>query len=195
LSKAKRDGQQGSGMVLRQVGVVKSPLKEPSLAAENGDLSWKIRADRASEERAVVSEIVIDEALTGILDGIEDFSHCLVLYWAHGVSEGGRSIVKAHPMGRKDLPLVGIFATCSPARPNPLCATVVKLLERNGNLLKVQGLDAVDGSPIIDIKPYNPSYYHVGTVKIAAWLEQIHRDLASGSQSDTAGDEGHKHKG
>jgi tRNA-Thr(GGU) m(6)t(6)A37 methyltransferase TsaA len=182
-------------MVLRQVGVVKSPLKEPSLAAENGNLRWKIRADRAAKERAVVSEIVIDEAFTGILDGIEDFSHCLVLYWAHRVSEGGRSMVKAHPMGRKDLPLVGVFATCSPARPNPICAIVVQLLERKGDLLKVQGLDAVDGSPIIDIKPYNPSYYPVGQVRIASWLEQIYRDLAAGSQSDTAGDEGHKHEG
>jgi tRNA-Thr(GGU) m(6)t(6)A37 methyltransferase TsaA len=195
LSKARREGHEGSDMVVRPVGVVKSPLKEPSLAAEHGDLSWKIRADRAAEERAVVSEIVIDAAFRGILDGINAFSHCLVLYWAHWVSEGGRSMVKAHPMGRKDLPLVGIFATCSPARPNPICATVVKLLERNGNLLKVQGLDAVDGSPIIDIKPYNPSYYPVGEVRIASWLEQIHRDLAAGSQSVPTGDEGHKHEG
>jgi tRNA-Thr(GGU) m(6)t(6)A37 methyltransferase TsaA len=195
MSKAKRGGQQGSTMVLRQVGVVKSPLTEPSLVAESGDLSWKMRAERAVEELNVVSEIVIDEALTGILDGIKDFSHILVLYWAHRVSEAGRSIVKAHPMGRKDLPLVGIFATCSPARPNPLCAIVVRLLERNGNLLKVQGLDAVDGSPVLDIKPYNPSYYHVGEVRISPWLAQIHRELAAGSISDPTGDEGHKHGG
>jgi tRNA-Thr(GGU) m(6)t(6)A37 methyltransferase TsaA len=182
-------------MVLRQVGVVKGPLTKPSLVAQRGDLDWEIRAGRAAEERAVVSEIVIDAAYTGILDGIEDFSHILVLYWAHRVSEEGRSMVKAHPMGRKDLPLVGIFATCSPARPNPLCAMVVRLLERSGNLLTVQGLDAVDGSPIIDIKPYNPSYYPVGEVRIASWLEQIHRDLTAGSQSDPTGDEGHKHEG
>jgi tRNA-Thr(GGU) m(6)t(6)A37 methyltransferase TsaA len=195
LPKEKRDGQQESDMVLRTVGLVKSPLKEPSLVAESGDLSWRMRAERAAEEWAVVSEILIDAAFTGILDGIEDFSHCLVLYWAHRVSEEGRSMVKAHPMGRKDLPLVGIFATCSPARPNPLCAIVVRLLERSGNRLKVQGLDAVDGSPVIDIKPYNPSYYPVGAVKIPPWLEQIHRELAAGATSDPAGDKGHKHEG
>jgi tRNA-Thr(GGU) m(6)t(6)A37 methyltransferase TsaA len=182
-------------MVVRPVGVVKSPLTEPSLVAESGDLNWKLRAERATEERDVVSEIVINEALTGILDGIEEFSHILVLYWAHRVSEEGRSIVRAHPMGRKDLPLVGIFATCSPARPNPLCAIVVRLLERSGNILTVGGLDAVDGSPVIDIKPYNPSYYPVGTVQIPPWLEQIHRDLAAGSISDPTGDEGHKPEG
>jgi len=195
LPKTRRDNRQESGMVLRPVGLVKSPLTEPSLVAESGDLSWKMRADRATEERAVVSEILIDAAFTGILDGIEDFSHCLVLYWAHRVSEEGRSIVKAHPMGRKDLPLVGIFATCSPARPNPLCAIVVRLLERSGNLLKVEGLDAVDGSPVLDIKPYNPSYYPVGEVRISPWLEQIHRDLAAGSISDPTGDEDHKYEG
>lgn len=177
-------------MVLRQVGVVKSQLTEPSLVPEHGDLTWKTRVGRAAEERAVVSEIWIDDAFTGILDGIEEFSHILVLYWAHRISEEGRSIVKAHPMGRKDLPLVGIFATCSPARPNPLCAIVVQLLERDGNLLKVQGLDAIDGSPIIDIKPYNPSYYDAGEVRIPTWLEQIHRDLVAGSISDSTGEAG-----
>jgi tRNA-Thr(GGU) m(6)t(6)A37 methyltransferase TsaA len=195
MPKAKHDGQQGSDMVLRQVGVVKSPLTEPSLVPEHGDLAWKRRVGRAAEERTVVSEIWIDAAYTGILDGIEAFSHILVLYWAHRISEEGRSIVKAHPMGRKDLPLVGIFATCSPARPNPLCAIAVRLLERSGNRLKVEGLDAVDGSPVIDIKPYNPSYYPVDTVRIPPWLEQIHRELEAGSISDhpTTGDKSHKH--
>lgn len=195
MSADERNGQNRAAMVLRSVGFVKSPLKEPSLAAEHGDLSWRVRLERAAEEREVVSEIVIDAAFTGILDGIDEFSHVLVLYWAHRVSEGGRSMVKAHPMGRKDLPLVGIFTTCSPARPNPICATVVKLLERNGNTLTVKGLDAVDGSPVLDIKPYNPSYYPVGEVRISPWLEQIHRDLAAGSIPDPTGNEGRKHKG
>ena len=192
MPKAKHDGQEESDMVLRKVGVVKSSLTEPSLVAERGDLNWKRRVGRAAEERNVVSEIAIDAAFAGILDGIEDFSHILILYWAHRVSEEGRSIVKAHPMGRKDLPLAGIFATCSPARPNPLCAIVVRLLKHNGNLLKVQGLDAIDGSPVIDIKPYNPGYYPIGEVRISPWLEQIHRELAAGFESDPTGDEGRK---
>jgi tRNA-Thr(GGU) m(6)t(6)A37 methyltransferase TsaA len=188
LPKTRRDDRQGDGIVLRRVGVVKSPLAEPSLVPEHGDLAWKTRVGRAAEGRALVSEIWIDESLTGILDGIEEFSHILVLYWAHRVPEEGRSIIKAHPMGRKDLPLVGIFATCSPARPNPLCGIVVRLLERKGNLLRVQGLDAIDGSPVVDIKPYNPSYYPVGEVRIPPWLEQLCRELAAGSISDSTGE-------
>jgi tRNA (Thr-GGU) A37 N-methylase len=54
----------------------------------------------------------------------------------------------------------------------------VRLLERKGNVLKVQGLDAIDGSPLIDIKPYNPSYYAAEDVKVADWMAQIHREIA-----------------
>ena len=143
-------------MQLRPVGIVRSNLKEPSLVAESGDLNWHPKEGRR-EWRTLVSELVIDSSLAGILDGIEDFSHLLVLYWAHRVPPEGRSIIKAHPMGRNDLPLVGIFATCSPARPNTILATVVRLLEHKENVLKVEGLDALDGSPIVDIKPYHSS--------------------------------------
>ena len=165
-------------MQLRPVGVVRSPLKEPSLVASSGDVERRSGVARATESRRVISELVIDSDLTGILDGIEDFSHLLVLYWAHRVPPEGRSLIKAHPMGRKDLPLVGIFATCSPARPNTICATVVRLVKRQGNTLTVAGLDALDGSPIVDIKPYNPSYHAIGEVKIADWMERIHREIA-----------------
>jgi len=167
-------------MQLRPVGVVRSNLKEPSLVAESGDLEWHPK-ERRQQWRTQVSELVIDSDLAGILDGTEDFSHLLVLYWAHRVSPEGRSLIKAHPMGRKDLPLVGIFSTCSPARPNTICAIVVRLLEHKGNVLKVEGLDALDGSPIVDIKPYIRSYYHADNVKIADWMLRIETEFADGS--------------
>lgn len=186
LSGNTQEGETAPEMKLRPVGMVRSNLNEPSLVAESGDLEWRARVARARERQNAISELVIDSDLAGILDGIEDFSHILVLYWAHRVSPEGQSLVKAHPMGRKDLPLVGIFATCSPARPNTICATVVRLLERKENVLKVEGLDAIDGSPIVDIKPYNPSYYAVGDAKIADWMEQIHREFTEDSFPDTA---------
>lgn len=167
-------------MLLRPVGVVISEVEHPSLVAESGDLKW--HPDKARQERrSRVSKIVIDSSLAGVLDGIEDFSHLLVIYWAHRVPLEGRSLIKAHPMGREELPLVGIFATCSPARPNMICTTVVRLLERTQNVLMVEGLDALDGSPVIDIKPYNPSYYAADNVKIAEWMERIHKELSDGS--------------
>ena len=82
-------------------------------------------------------------------------------------------------MGREDLPLQGVFATCSPARPNPILVSAVQLLGRNGDVLKVKGLDAVDGSPIIDVKPYSQHYLRVENPRIPAWMEQINRELAA----------------
>ncbi|MGD9118643.1 MAG: tRNA (N6-threonylcarbamoyladenosine(37)-N6)-methyltransferase TrmO [Dehalococcoidia bacterium] len=175
------EGNTAPEMRLRQVGIVKSPIKEPNLIARAGDLENRSRITRARNDREVISELVIDNDFSGIVDGTEGFSHLLVLYWAHRVASEGRSLVKGHPMGRKDLPLVGIFATRSPARPNPVCATVVRLLERKGNILKVQGLDAVDGSPVIDIKCYLPYYEAIGEVKLSGWMEQINREFADGS--------------
>jgi tRNA-Thr(GGU) m(6)t(6)A37 methyltransferase TsaA len=102
------------------------------------------------------SEIEVLEELSPALDGIEDFSHIIVLYWMHRL-ESLSGPLKVHPAGLKDLPLVGLFATRSPRRPNPIGLAVVRLLSRRDNWLRVAHLDALDGSPVIDIKPYFPS--------------------------------------
>ena len=174
----KRKVKDAPVMLLRPVGVVRSPVKNPSLVAESGDLERQAEAVNARDERSTISKIVIDRSLGGIVDGIEDFSHLLVLYWAHFVPNQRGSLIKVHPMGRKDFPLVGIFATRSPARPNPICVTAVRLLKHRGNTLTVEGLDAVDGSPLIDIKPYNPHYDTVGGVKLADWMVRGQQELA-----------------
>lgn len=80
-------------------------------------------------------------------------------------------------MGRKDLPVQGIFSTCSPARPNPVLVSAVPLLERKGNILKVKGLEAVDQSPVIDIKPYVKTYYWVENLSVPEWMITIHKEL------------------
>jgi len=164
-------------MILKQVGIVRSDTKEPSLRARSGDLNWESEQGPASHSTENISEIVIDPQYSGILDGIEDFSHLLVLYWAHKVDKDGRTLAKVHPMGRKDLPLVGVFSTCSPARPNPVLAIAVRLLERDGHTLRVEGLDAIDGSPVVDIKPYLPSYYSVPEAALSDWMNQIMEEM------------------
>lgn len=163
-------------MKVRPVGIVISEIKEPSLVVKMHDLSWRGALDDMKKEESVTSEILIYDDFTGILDGIEDFSHILVLYWAHLVPED-RAVIKVHPMGRKDFPKVGIFATCSPACPNPICVSAVQLLERKENVLKVKSLDAIDGSPVIDIKPYTPMYHAAIGVKVSDWSEQIEREI------------------
>lgn len=108
--------------------------------------------DRRWEE--LVSRIVLSEDYAPGLEGIEAFSHIFVLFWMHKLARSERGVVKVHPFRRDDLPLVGVFATRSPARPNPLGLTVVRLLNKQRNELTVKGLDALDGSPVVDIKPY-----------------------------------------
>lgn len=160
-------------ITLRPIGIIRNDIKKPSLLIHSGDLNWEDPDRQPSHPTANISEIVVDPGYAGILDGIEEYSHLLVLYWAHLVDDDGRTITKTHPAGRKDLPMVGVFASCSPARPNPVLVMPVRLLERNDYTLQVEGLDAIDGSPVVDIKPYLPLYYSIEKVKLAAWMNQM----------------------
>lgn len=163
-------------LCLSPVGFVRSSLATPGLKAGSDGIERKQgNGDRKTRDQKIaaqVSELVIDERFDGILEGIEEFSHILVLYWPHLIPEESRSLLQVHPMGRQDLPLKGIFATCSPARPNPVLVTAVRLLSRVDNVLRVQGFEAVDGSPIIDIKPYTTHYYRPDGVKMAEWMRE-----------------------
>lgn len=168
-------------MTLLPVGVIKNRVDEPFLVAGGAGLEMRGELDATMEHvrevRQAISEIVIDETLAGILDGIEEYSHLVVLYWAHKVSEEGRSLVRVHPMGRSEIPEVGIFSTCSPARPNPVLTTVVRLCGRRENVLEVAGLDAVDGSPVVDIKPYVKDFYPQNGVAIPDWMDQLQNEV------------------
>ena len=166
-------------MMLKPVGIVHNDIQEPCLVARSGDLNLENENAVRANQSGVVSEIIIEPGYSGILDGIEDISHLLVLYWAHRVQAEGRLLTRVHPMGRKDLPLVGVFSTCSPARPNPVLVSAVMLLARTGYILRVQGLDAINGSPVIDIKPYLPSYYTVRGAKLSGWMKQILAEIGA----------------
>ena len=106
----------------------------------------------------MVSEIVFEPKLAEALEGLEQFSHIIVVFFMHKVAPQRDIPAKVHPRGQRELPLMGLFATRAPHRPNHIGIKTVKLLERRDNVLKVKGLDAVNGTPIIDIKPYLPGY-------------------------------------
>ncbi|MFC2009616.1 tRNA (N6-threonylcarbamoyladenosine(37)-N6)-methyltransferase TrmO [Chloroflexota bacterium] len=127
-------------MSIKPIGHVKNNIKEP---VREG---WEM----------VVSELVLNNDLEEAIEGLEQFSHIIVVFWMHKDPSEKRVPTKVHPRGRYDLPLVGLFSTRSPHRPNSIGISAVRLLERKGNVLKVEGLDAIDGTPIIDIKPYLP---------------------------------------
>lgn len=169
-------------MTIKPVGYVRSELKTPSLKAKGEDIELEKGLQQTAIEakaiRSLVSELMINPELDGILDGLEDFSHALVLYWPHLLPFHGRSLIKVHPMGQKEFPLVGVFSTCSPARPNPILVTTVRIIEKMENILKVQGLEAIDGSPIIDIKPYTVAYCCAEDVKLSDWMKQIQQVIS-----------------
>ncbi|MFC1916759.1 tRNA (N6-threonylcarbamoyladenosine(37)-N6)-methyltransferase TrmO [Chloroflexota bacterium] len=143
-------------MTLKAVGIVRNEVKQPPPAKRDW---WD----------GLVSEIVIDSRLTEALDGLEEFSHIIVLYWMHRATSR-EAPLKIHPRGDQELPLTGFFATRSPNRPNPIGKATARLLQRQGNILRVQGLDAIDGTPIIDIKPYIPGYDSVAHTTVPQWI-------------------------
>lgn len=120
--------------------------------------------------RDIVTEIVIDKAYTKGLDGIEDYSHVIVVYW---MDKEGECHLKHHPQGKENVPFVGIFACRCPQRPNRIAISTVELLGRYGNSIKVKALDIVNGTPILDIKPYTPQYDRVGEAKIPTWVNKL----------------------
>jgi tRNA-Thr(GGU) m(6)t(6)A37 methyltransferase TsaA len=141
-----------SNMTLKPIGFVRNEIKQPAM------LDFK----------NIVSEIVIESSLTEALDSLDEFSHIIVLYWMHRSDR--QPPLKIHPRGKAELPLVGLFATRSPNRPNPVGKATVRLLERRDNILRVEGLDAIDGTPVIDIKPYIPHNDSMDNVKVPPWI-------------------------
>ncbi|MFC1897077.1 tRNA (N6-threonylcarbamoyladenosine(37)-N6)-methyltransferase TrmO [Chloroflexota bacterium] len=142
-----------SSMTLKPIGIVRSEIKQPTRQDW-----WE-----------VFSEVVVNDELMGALDGLEEFSHIIVLYWLHRVVSGEGSL-KVHPQGRQELPLLGLFATRTPNRPNPVGVATVRLLQRQGNILRVRGLDAIDGTPVIDIKPCVPGYDSASDARVPSWM-------------------------
>ena len=131
-------------MALKPIGVVKSPVKK----TPRPEHDWQ----------GVISEIVIEPCLAPGLEGLARYSHVIVIYWAHEATDPADMALLVRYKGNPALPLVGVFASRSPYRPNPLGQKLARLLEVEGNILRVEGLDALDGTPVLDVKPFNPGY-------------------------------------
>ena len=129
--------------------------------------------------RDVISEIEILPEFEEGLEGIDGFSHIMVLFYFHKLRPEQMGVLKVRPkrllrlgLKPKDLPLLGVFSLDSPSRPNPMGVTIVQLLERKGRLLKVKGLDAFDGTPVLDIKPYTPNRA-ITDIEVPDWYRRL----------------------
>ena len=116
--------------------------------------------------REEIGEVEVFEQFAAGLKDIEGFSHIVLIYWFH--KSRGYSLMVRTPW---DTTPHGLFTTRSPNRPCPLGLSVVRLVARKGNILKVKGLDAIDGTPLLDIKPYVPTVDEKSDIKVG-WLEK-----------------------
>jgi tRNA-Thr(GGU) m(6)t(6)A37 methyltransferase TsaA len=138
------------------IGEVKSPVTEAV------DMNWG----------EVVSEIVLKPEYAPGLLGLGDFSHAMVLTFLHEAKYNPEIHLRRHPQERKDMPLLGIFAQRARHRPNRIGVTACEIVEVTDNSVKVRALDAIDSTPVLDVKPYVP-FYDTKDATIPEWMEKM----------------------
>ena len=145
--------KESPALELKPIGVIHSPYAKREEVPYQGD------------GRGEVSRLGLFPEFEEGLKDIEGFSHIILIYWFHASKT--YSLTIRTPW---DSMLHGLFATRSPNRPCPLGLSVVELVTREGNLLTVRGLDALDGTPLLDIKPYIPSIDEKASIK-TGWCQ------------------------
>ncbi|HTO52439.1 MAG TPA: tRNA (N6-threonylcarbamoyladenosine(37)-N6)-methyltransferase TrmO [Myxococcota bacterium] len=136
-----------------------------SSASEKVDENWG----------SVESLIELEPEFRPGLRGLDEFSHVLVVAWLHGAKfEPARHLVR-RPRGQADMPELGIFAQRAKDRPNPFGITVVPILGVTDSGVRVRGLDAIDGTPVLDLKPYFPQFDSAPGAKVPQWVGRLMR--------------------
>ncbi len=124
-------------IVLKPIGVIRSPVTDPGKAPKQGS------------ESSVRGKLVVDEQYASAMLGLKKGGKIVILYWMH---LAGRNVLQVHPRHDLTRPLRGVFSTRSPERPNPISIDTVEITGIEGTVIEVEGLDAVDGTPLLDIK-------------------------------------------
>jgi len=120
---------------------------------------------------SIVSLIELEAPFTeDALFQIEEFSHAEIIFFFHLVQDEKIAMGARHPRNNKDMPKIGVFAQRGKNRPNRLGSTIVKIIKREGTQLFVQGLDAVDGTPVLDIKPVMKEFLPREKVDQPEWV-------------------------
>ncbi len=146
---------------VKPIGIVRSPRKDLR------DDFWG----------AVEAEILLDAAFDETaLYGLADFSHVEVLFLMDRVDLSKIETGARHPRERSDWPLVGIFAQRGKARPNRIGLTRATIVAVEENTLRVRGLDAIDGTPVLDVKPWMDEFAPIGPTRQPAWASELMRD-------------------
>jgi tRNA-Thr(GGU) m(6)t(6)A37 methyltransferase TsaA len=126
------------GASVRPIGVIRSPLK------------LRAKAPKLGSEGAPDAWLEVSASVAAALDGLEAGSEIIVVTWLH---RARRDVLRVHPRGDRTRPMAGVFATRSPDRPNPLGLHRVTVRRIAGRRLRVGPIEAIDGTPVVDIKP------------------------------------------
>jgi tRNA (adenine37-N6)-methyltransferase len=147
-------------ITLQPIGLVKNSRKDLS------DDYWG----------SVISEIELANHIPAdALNGIETFSHLEIVFY-FDKSDKSKAIFKGHPRGNKTWPEVGIFAQRKKDRPNSIGLTIVELIKRKGNTITVKYLDAIDGTPILDIKPVMKEFLPTSEIRQPKWSVELMKE-------------------
>lgn len=150
-------------IIFKPIGIVVSKFKKPKEV---------ISACEEGLKNKIISKIIIKKKFIKGLKGIESFSHIFVIYLLNKIRKT-ELITYPGPLSIKNLPRVGVFASRSQYRPNPIALRLVKLIKVRQNELYVQGLDAINNSPVLDIKPYVSGFDRPKKIKTAEWYKWL----------------------
>ncbi len=145
-----------SAIAMEPIGYVCSDVEQRKDAAWGGDLSV----------------IVLEEEYAGGLEGIEDFSHAIIIFHLDKAEFIPEKHLRRRAQNREDMPLRGIFAQRGKDRPNTIGLTAVEIVSADDRSLTVKGLDAINGTPVLDIKPYYPAY-DKRDASVPEWVERL----------------------
>lgn len=138
-----------------------------------GRVASPVTAQTDRDWGAVVARIVLEPAYAAGLRGLEAFSHALVVTWLHQARFDAAYDLVRRPRGLATMPEVGIFAQRAKDRPNPIGVTAVRILAVGPGWVDVAGLDAIDGTSVLDLKPYFPQYDRVSGATVPRWVDEL----------------------
>lgn len=138
--------------------------------------SFVVRPIGHVEKAESCTRIVLDAKYEPGLLGLDGYSHLLMFWWFDkNDTPQKRSILQVHPMGNRENPLTGVFATRSPVRPNLIAMTLCRIVAVKGNVVEIESTDAFDGTPVLDIKPFIPGYDSTEGATVPKWLVEARK--------------------
>jgi tRNA-Thr(GGU) m(6)t(6)A37 methyltransferase TsaA len=142
---------------LMPIGFVASPV------TEHTDENWG----------QITSRILLQPEYIGALSGLDDFSHVIIITYLHQAKYEKEKHLQRRPRGLESMPKVGIFSQRAKDRPNPIGVTAVKIINVGDGYIEVQGLDAINDTPVLDIKPYYPHFDKIDSPKVPGWVNRL----------------------